>query len=219
MVDDDQELCALVREFLTREGFKLQAEADGPSGLRRILEHTFDLVVLDVMLPRLNGLEVLRQARRRSDVPVILLTARGGHDDRIHGFEAGADDYLPKPFAPAELLARIRAVLRRTEGGLTRQRAELRTGSVRVVPAARQAWRDDQLLELTGTEFDILELLVRSVGRVVTREEIFGVLYQRESSPFERAVDVHIHHLRKKLGADGDRVQTIRGVGYQFRTT
>jgi two-component system response regulator CpxR len=220
MVDDDQELCALMREFLEREGFALVTELDGAAGLRRILETPFDLVVLDVMLPSLDGFEVLRRVRRRSDVPVILLTARGGPTDRLEGFDAGADDYLPKPFAPAELLARMRAVLRRTEGGRRAAGADLQVGPIRVAPSTRQAWRDGQPLDLTDTELEILELLVRASGRVVARDEIFSALYQRQPSPFERSVDVHVSHLRKKLGADGDRlVRTVRGVGYQFSET
>lgn len=216
LVDDDRELSALMREFLTREGFEMQAAFDGTSGLRRSLEESFDLVVLDVMLPSLDGFEVLRRLRRLSDVPVILLTARGGPRDRLQGFDAGADDYLAKPFDPAELVARMRAVLRRSEG--RRQLATaLHFGPVRVEPSARQAWRDDRPLELTEMEFDILELLLRAAGRSVSREEIVAALYQRETSPVERTVDVHVSHLRRKLGPDGDRlVRTVRGVGYQF---
>jgi two-component system response regulator CpxR len=220
MVDDDQELCALMREFMEREGFSLVTEPDGATGLRRLLEEPFELVVLDVMLPSLDGFEVLRRVRRRSDVPVILLTARGSPADRLEGFDAGADDYLAKPFTPAELLARMRAVLRRTEGGRRTAGADLHAGVIRVSPSTRQAWRDGQALELTDTEFDILEMLVRAGGRVVARDEIFSALYHRQPSPFERSVDVHVSNLRKKLGADGDRlIRTVRGVGYQYGET
>jgi len=217
LVDDDQELGALMRELLGREGLELHTAADGPSGLRRMVDEQHDLVILDVMLPRLDGFEVLRRARRRTDVPVILLTTRGGHDDRIEGFNAGADDYLPKPFSAIELLARIRAVLRRTAGAGLRRDDDVTAGSLRIARASREAWRGSRRLELTGTEFEILELLMRASGRTVTRDEMFAALYQREASPFERSVDVHIAHLRKKLGPDGDQIiRTVRGVGYEF---
>jgi two-component system response regulator CpxR len=220
MVDDDQELCALMREFMEREGFSLVTEPDGAVGLRRLLEEPFELVVLDVMLPSLDGFEVLRRVRRRSDVPVILLTARGSPEDRLEGFDAGADDYLAKPFTPAELLARMRAVLRRTEGGRRTIGADLHAGPIRVAPSTRQAWRGGHALDLTDTELDILEMLVRASGRVVARDEIFSALYHRQPSPFERSVDVHVSNLRKKLGADGDRlIRTVRGVGYQYGET
>jgi two-component system response regulator CpxR len=215
LVDDDQELCVLMREFLGREGFEVHTEADGPAGLRRMLEERHDLVVLDVMLPLLNGFEVLRHARRRTDVPVILLTA--ARMTGSEGFNAGADDYLPKPFAPAELLARLHAVLRRTKGATLRSDADLTSGSLRMAPASREAWRGSQRLELTGTEFDILEMLIRASGRIVARDEMFAALYQREASPFERSIDVHVSNLRKKLGPDGDQIlRTVRGVGYQY---
>jgi DNA-binding response OmpR family regulator len=217
LIDDDQELCALMRELLGREGLELQAEADGSAGLRRMINERHDLVILDVMLPLLDGFEVLRRARKRTDVPVILLTARGGHDDRIEGFNAGADDYLPKPFSAVELLARIRAVLRRTAGAAPRHASDVSAGSLRVAPASREAWRGSQRLDLTATELEILEMLVRAQGRIVTRDEMFAALYQREPSPFERSVDVHIGHLRKKLGPDGDQIiRTVRGVGYEL---
>jgi two-component system, OmpR family, response regulator CpxR len=220
LVDDDQELGALMRELLVREGLELHTEADGPAGLRRMIEERHDLVILDVMLPLLDGFEVLRRARKRTDVPVILLTARGGHDDRIEGFNAGADDYLPKPFSAVELLARIRAVLRRSAGAALRRDREMTAGALRIVPASREAWRGSRRLELTGTEFEILELLIRARGRIVTRDEMFAALYQREASPFERSMDVHIGHLRKKLGPDGDQIiRTVRGVGYEISET
>jgi two-component system response regulator CpxR len=217
LVDDDQELCALMRELLAREGLELHTEADGPAGLRRMIDERHDLVILDVMLPLLDGFQVLRRARKRTDVPVILLTARGGHDDRIEGFNAGADDYLPKPFSAVELLARIRAILRRSAGAALRRDSEVTSGGLRIVTASREAWRGSRRLELTGTEFEILELLMRARGRIVTRDEMFAALYQREASPFERSVDVHIGHLRKKLGPDGDQIiRTVRGVGYEL---
>src|SRR5713101_1624815 len=152
-----------------------------------------------VMLPALDGFEVLRQLRRRSDVPVVMLTARGATEDRINGLEAGADDYLPKPFNPGELWARIRAVLRRSRGQVRLAPEIIEARGVRVSAATRQAWAKETLLPLTSVEFDLLDLLVRWAGRVVSRDQMAAVLYQREASPYERAVDVHVSHLRRKL--------------------
>jgi two-component system response regulator CpxR len=216
LVDDDTDLCALMADFFSQHEFAIEAAHDGPRGLARALEGQYDLVILDVMLPVLDGFELLKQIRRRSSVPVILLTARTAQTDRIAGLNAGADDYLPKPFGPEELLARMRAVLRRAgPGAAPSQVAE--AGGVRVDSQTREVWVADEPLDLTAIEFDILDFLVRSAGRVVSRNELAAVLYQRESTPYERALDVHISHLRKKLER-GDRVQirTVRGVGYFF---
>jgi two-component system response regulator CpxR len=203
-------------DFFSQHEFAIEAAHDGPRGLARALEGQYDLVILDVMLPVLDGFELLKQIRRRSSVPVILLTARTAQTDRIAGLNAGADDYLPKPFGPEELLARMRAVLRRAgPGAAPSQVAE--AGGVRVDSQTREVWVADEPLDLTAIEFDILDFLVRSAGRVVSRNELAAVLYQRESTPYERSLDVHISHLRKKLER-GDRVQirTVRGVGYFF---
>jgi two-component system response regulator CpxR len=203
-------------DFFSQHEFVIEAAHDGPRGLARALEGEYDLVILDVMLPVLDGFELLKQIRRRSAVPVILLTARTAQIDRIAGLNAGADDYLPKPFGPEELLARMRAVLRRAgQGSTPSQVAE--AGGVRVDSQTRKAWLVGETLELTAIEFDILDFLVRAAGRVVSRNELAAVLYQRESTPYERSLDVHISHLRKKLER-GDRVQirTVRGVGYLF---
>ncbi|MGA2741869.1 MAG: response regulator transcription factor [Bryobacteraceae bacterium] len=216
LVDDDTGLCALMSDFFSQHEFVIEAAHDGPRGLARALEGEYDLVILDVMLPVLDGFELLKQIRRRSAVPVILLTARTAQIDRIAGLNAGADDYLPKPFGPEELLARMRAVLRRAgQGSTPSQVAE--AGGVRVDSQTRKAWLVGETLELTAIEFDILDFLVRAAGRVVSRNELAAVLYQRESTPYERSLDVHISHLRKKLER-GDRVQirTVRGVGYLF---
>jgi len=168
------------------------------------------------MLPGLDGFEVLHQLRRQSSVPVIMLTARTEQADRISGLNAGADDYLPKPFGPEELLARIRAVLRRaSQSGL--ESKALQAGSLRLDSVTRQAWRGTTRLELTSVEFEILSLLVRSAGRSVSRDEIAGILYHREALPYERAIDVHVSHLRKKLELQGrSMIRTVRGVGYLF---
>ncbi len=215
-MDDDTDLCALMADFFSQHEFVIEAAHDGPRGLARALEGQYDLVILDVMLPVLDGFELLKQIRRRSSVPVILLTARTAQTDRIAGLNAGADDYLPKPFGPEELLARMRAVLRRTgQGTALSEVAE--AGGVRVDSQTREVWVEGETVDLTAIEFDILDFLVRAAGRVVSRNELAAVLYQRESTPYERSLDVHISHLRKKLER-GDRVQirTVRGVGYFF---
>jgi two-component system response regulator CpxR len=216
IVDDDKELCALMQEFFAERGIPLTAMHDGRRGLARALEGGYDLLLLDVMLPGLDGFELLRQLRRRSQAPVIMLTARTDTPDRIAGLDAGADDYLPKPFGPEELLARIRAVLRRF--GISHAKPEvLEVNGVRLRLGTREVWSDGRLIEVTSHEYDILELLVRSAGRAVSRDELSAALYQREAGPFERTLDVHVSHLRKKLERpDRPLIRTIRGIGYQF---
>lgn len=215
LVDDDAELCGMMREYLAQAGHNLECAHDGRTGLSLALSGSFDLVILDVMLPVLDGFEVLKQLRRRMAVPVIMLTARVQQQDRIEGLNSGADDYLPKPFDPDELLARVRAVLRRTEASQPAA-AELNVGTLRLNPATREAWSGGAPVELTSMEFDLLEMLARSAGRVVSREEITAALFEREATPYDRFLDVHISHLRKKLN-DGPRmIRTIRGVGYIF---
>jgi two-component system response regulator CpxR len=215
IIDDDVELCAMITEYLSARGYEVDRAHDGASGLARLYQHAYDIVILDVMLPRLDGFEVLGQLRRRSDVPVILLTARSGHDDRLRGFNVGADDYLVKPFVASELLARIRAVLRRTHGARLTPQSDLRVGPLAIDPTTRRAWNGPVEIELTSMEFDLLQLLMSAAGRIVSRDEIATVLHQREATPFERAVDVHVSHLRKKLAPIGDQLlRTVRGVGY-----
>jgi two-component system response regulator CpxR len=219
LIDDDVELCALMTEYLSGQGYRIDSAKDGRRGLARALNGAYDLVILDGMLPVLDGLEVLGQLRRRSTVPVIMLTARTAVQDRIQGLETGADDYLPKPFNPGELVARIRAVLRRAETTAGRERSEVQVGPIRISRTTHEAWRDEMPVMLTSAEFDILDVLMRSAGRIVSRDEISAVLYQREASPFDRAGDVHIGHLRKKLSGSGrDPIRTVRGVGYLFST-
>ncbi|HUE04944.1 MAG TPA: response regulator transcription factor [Bryobacteraceae bacterium] len=216
LVDDDVELCALMADFFAQHAFAIEPAHDGPAGLARALEGRYDLVILDVMLPVLDGFEILKQIRRRSDVPVIMLTARTAQPDRIAGLNAGADDYLPKPFGPEELLARMRAVLRRSgQAAAEPQLAE--AGGVRVDSQTREAWLEGEPVELTAIEFDILDFLVRAAGRTVSRNELAAILYQRESTPYERSLDVHISHLRKKLeGSARVQIRTVRGIGYFF---
>jgi len=217
LIDDDRDLCALMQEYLEQHGCAVSVAHDGRAGLAAALEPGPDVVTLDVMLPILDGFEVLRQLRRRSIVPVVMLTARTAAEDRISGLEAGADDYLPKPFNPAELWARIRAILRRSGGEWQTPSEIIEAGGVRVAAQARQAWVGDAPLTLTSVEFEILDLLVRSAGRVVSRDQMSAVLYQREASPYERGVDVHVSHLRRKLQVAGlDPIRTVRGAGYLF---
>ena len=223
IVDDDVELCELVTEYLTQEGYAVECVYDGARALEHVASATPDLVVLDVMLPGLNGFEVLRQIRDQSEVPVIMLTARGEEVDRVVGLELGADDYLPKPFSPRELTARMRAVLRRVEQArLAREigRAEsLVVGDLRLDLGARTVKVNDDEVRLTGIEFGLLERLVRNAGTVVDRGDLSREVLGRRASTFDRSLDVHLSNLRKKLGplADGaERIKTVRGVGYIY---
>lgn len=215
LIDDDVELCALLREFLRREGFSLEDEHEGRRGLERALSGEWDLVILDVMLPGIDGFEILRQLRQRSRVPVLMLTARGEDVDRIVGLELGADDYLAKPFNPRELAARVRAILRRTEAR-PNERGRVEANGVTLDPASREVTVEGRTVELTTLEFDILEILIRGAGRVLSRDSLMEALYNRKTTPFDRSIDMHISHLRKKLEFDRPLIKTIRGVGYQF---
>jgi two-component system response regulator CpxR len=215
LVDDDAELCVLMTEYFRNRGYAIECAHDGRTGLAHAVVGKCQLVILDGMLPVLDGFEVLRQLRKRSSVPVIVLTARTRERDRITGLDSGADDYLVKPFAPDELLARVRAVLRRYCHTNLIQPERLRVGPLELDRTTRTVRRSDEVLELTETEFQILELLMRAPGRVVTRDEIAATLYQRESTPYERSVDVHVSHLRKKVEQAGiPLIRAIRGVGY-----
>jgi DNA-binding response OmpR family regulator len=219
VIDDDVELCSLVSEYLRPEGFQVESAHDGNSGLARALSGEHTLVVLDVMLPRLNGFDVLRKLRDSSRIPVLLLTARGEDVDRIVGLEIGADDYLPKPFNPRELVARIRAILRRTRGkGEAPVPEVIRVGDVELDPATRSVQHRGQAVELTSVEFGLLQVLLREAGRVVTREALVDEVLGRKFSPFDRSIDMHVSKVRKKLGDSGseDYIKTIRGAGYIF---
>lgn len=213
LVEDDASLCDLMRDFFAPYGYQLEAVYDGRRGLARALEAEFDLVILDVMLPVIDGFEVLRRLRQRSAVPVIMLTARTGREDRIAGLNAGADDYLPKPFGPEELLARMRAVWRRATKAGPAELEPLVAGRLKVDPGTRTAWDNDQPLTLTSVEMDILEFLMRCAGLVVSRTALAASVFQRELTPYDRSIDVHISHLRKKLEGVAS-IQTVRGVGY-----
>ncbi len=216
LAEDDTELCSMMADFFAHHGFEVEAVHNGRDAIRRAVEGTHDLMILDVMMPVLDGFEVLRQIRKRSALPVIMLTARTAPADRVEGLNTGADDYLPKPFAPEELLARVRAVLRRS--GRTAQSEEtLECGSLRVRPATREAWVRGESVALTSIEFEILDCLAHAAGRVVSRDALTAALYQREASPFERSLDVHVSHLRKKLDNEEETfIHTVRGTGYML---
>jgi DNA-binding response OmpR family regulator len=229
IVDDDAELCELVAEYLTARGFTVETESDGGRGLERARQGHYDLMVLDVMLPTLDGFEVLRHLRAGGGeaalLPVVMLTAHGDEVDRIVGLELGADDYLPKPFNVRELLARMSAILRRIrkdEGGrsfIPHPSSLLKVGDVEMEVGARRVRRAGEILDLTATEFDLLHVLLRGAGRVVTREELAREALGRRLLPYDRSLDMHISKLRRKLapGVDGaERITTVRGVGYIF---
>jgi two-component system response regulator CpxR len=218
LIDDDAELCALLEEFLSREGFSIACEHEGTRGLERAFHGGCDLVILDVMLPGLDGFEILRRIRAESRVPVLMLTARGEDTDRISGLEMGADDYLAKPFNPRELVARIRAILRRQERPPSSE-GPLEVNGVRIDPGTRETFANGRRVELTTFEFDILELLMRSAGQVVSRDDLMERLYNRKATAFDRSADMHVSHLRKKLETGRPIIKTIRGVGYQFCRT
>lgn len=230
IIDDDLELCELVAEFLSSEGFVCESVHDGESGLTKVANESYALVVLDVMLPGLNGLEALRRIRRSersARLPVLMLTARGEDVDRIVGLELGADDYLPKPFNPRELVARIRAILRRAHGEKIEPPAQppekLSLGDVELDRGTYSVYRGGEPVELTVVEFELLALLLRFAGRVMTREELVKSVLGRQFNPLDRSIDMHISNLRKKLGhkvsiagRSVERIRNVRGVGYVY---
>jgi two-component system response regulator CpxR len=220
IVDDDEELCDLVSEYLSVEGFNVSCANDGERGLEQARTGDYDLAILDVMLPRMNGFDVLRKLRESSDLPVMMLTARGDDMERIVGLEIGADDYLPKPFNPRELAARLRAILRRTadkdDGG---EPEKLDVDGIQISSTSRTAVRDGDDLNLTSVEFGLLMELLREAGKIVKKEDLSQRVLERQLSPYDRSLDMHISNLRKKLGvrADGtERIKTIRSVGYIY---
>jgi len=216
LIDDDQELCAMLVEYLGPEGFVAMTAATGPAGLAQLARAPVDLVVLDVMLPELSGFEVLRRIRAVSRVPIIMLTARGEEVDRVVGLEMGADDYLAKPFSPRELVARIRAVLRRVPGETQGASGLILWGPLRLDLRARRAEVGDRDLELTSAELRILELLVRADTRTVTRDDLMVQALGRRLLPTDRSLDTHVSNLRRKLSRFTERVnvQSVRGSGY-----
>jgi two-component system response regulator CpxR len=218
IADDDTELCELLREYLGQEGFDVRLAHDGEQALSESRRPGLDAMVLDIMMPRMNGIDVLRNLRKESELPVIMLTARGDDLDRIIGLELGADDYLAKPANPRELLARIRAILRRSATHSTV--ATIEVGDLVLNQAARELHCAGQLMELTSTEFSILQLLLQRSGEVVEKKDLYLAALGREPVAYDRSIDMHVSNLRRKLGpvADGsDRIETIRGIGYQYR--
>jgi len=219
LVDDDEDLCQLLEAFLAGEAFEVNALHDGAEALRHLRGHDYDIVVLDIMLPGCQGLEVLRELRRHSRVPVMMLTARGEDTDRIVGLEMGADDYLPKPFNPRELAARLRAIARRGGAAAAEDtHASANAGGVSLDPRRRSARYRGQPLELTSAEFAILHVLLRRAGEVVSKDELCAEGLKRRLSPLDRSVDVHISNIRKKLAQAGaaQLIVAVRGAGYQF---
>lgn len=219
LVDDDTELSTLLTELLCQEGFDVDALSSGRDAAAQAATGTYALVILDVMLPDANGFEVLQELRRHSRVPVILLTARGSDVDRIVGLEIGADDYVPKPFNPRELTARIRAVLRRVEAPGLADTAPLVVDDVTLDPASRTVHLGETPIDLTTVEFDILRALLEGAGHAVAREAITERVLGRQFDPLDRSVDMHISKLRRKLGSrhgGEERIKTIRSVGYIY---
>jgi two-component system response regulator CpxR len=218
LVDDDRELCRMLGEYLNPEGFRLTTVHDGDEALYALGRHHFDLIVLDVMLPRLGGLDVLRALRQKNTTPVLMLTARGEDIDRVVGLELGADDYLPKPFNPRELVARMRAILRRSlllepQPG---RRDRIDAGPLSLHFASRTASARGQTINLTGAEFRILEVLMQQVGIVVSREQLTRQVLSRRLTPYDRSIDTHISNIRRKLVAVADQVSivNVRRTGY-----
>lgn len=224
VVDDDEELCELLTDYLGPEGFDVETVHNAEKGIERALSGEHDFVVLDVMLPGVSGFEVLRTVRRGSNIPVLMLTARGEDVDRIVGLEMGADDYLPKPFNPRELVARIRAIQRRGE---TKKEDKTQTappklvavGDVELDTGTRVVQKNERTVELTAAEFDLLEMLLRAAGQVVPRSDLVRKALGRGLDPYDRSIDVHISSLRKKLGHKTkgmERIKTVRGIGYLY---
>jgi two-component system response regulator CpxR len=222
VVDDDVELCELVDQYLRSQGFQVDAVHDGTTGVESALAGGYALVILDVMLPGVRGFEALRQIRAKSAIPVIMLTAHGDDVDRIVGLEIGADDYLPKPFNPRELAARIHAVLRRTAAGAAKDsssRGSVVLDEIRLDTRARSVRHKSRDIELTSVEFELLAQFFKSAGQVLPREELVKNALGRELEPSDRSLDVHISNLRRKLGPfdDGsERIRAIRNVGYVY---
>ncbi|CAN5417452.1 response regulator transcription factor [soil metagenome] len=219
LIDDDQKFCRLISDYLSRYGYEVSAVHDGNAGLELSVGHGFDAIILDVMLPGLDGYAVLRKLREQTQIPVLMLTALGDETDRIVGLEIGADDYLPKTFSPRELLARLRAVLRRTKAAEQSTKTEIILGSLTIDLLARRANLGDELLALTPVEFDLLVVLAQAKGRVQTREHLLNEIRERNYDIFDRTIDVHISALRRKLQDDPKNprfIRTVRAAGYML---
>lgn len=222
VVDDDRKLCRLIADYLDPMGYDVSAVHTGPEGVQRAIEEAWSAVILDLMLPGLDGYEVLKKIRRQSEVPILMLTSRGDEADRIVGLEIGADDYLPKTFSTRELLARLRAVTRRTTRAPvpSNEALEILVGRLRIQPAARAAVLGDRPLTLTPVEYDLLLSLAKAIGQVKTRDQLLEEIRDRNYEVFDRSIDVHISALRKKLGDDPKTphyIRTVRAVGYMLK--
>jgi two-component system response regulator CpxR len=219
IIDDDVELAELFEDYLQQEQFSVETRFNGHDGLTAALSGRFELIILDMMLPDIKGTEVLRQIRQQSLIPVLMFTAKGDDIDRIIGLESGADDYVPKPCTPRELVARIRAILRRTEQSNRQEQLQLSIGPLTILSESRQAYWFNNVLDLTSTEFNLLEVLAREAGHVVSKQALSQQALGRPLARFDRSIDVHMSSIRQKLGqhADGHYlIQTIRGQGYQL---
>lgn len=220
LIDDDVELTTLLQEYLAEEGFDVTTDTDGRSAIAAASDGATDIIVLDIMMPRMNGIEVLQRIRRASSVPVLMLTARGDDVDRISGLNLGADDYVPKPCSPGELAARLRAILRRTNQPSSASLGDVLTaGRLALHPGSRTAEWKGHPLELTGTEFSLLEVLARNAGQLVSKQDIARRAFGKPLTPFDRRIDVHISSVRQKLGVreDGQSwIHSVRGQGYQL---
>jgi two-component system alkaline phosphatase synthesis response regulator PhoP len=216
VIDDESSILNLVTSYLRAEEYEYYTASDGPSGLKAAQTYKPDLIVLDIMLPGMDGIEVLSQLRRESDVYVIMLTAKSEETDKVIGLSVGADDYLTKPFSPRELMARIKAALRRMRTGINLLQGEIiTTDHLRIDPVSRQVWDDDELIELTSTEFDLLLTLAEHRGMVLSREQLLEKVWGHDYFGEIRVVDVHLGHVRQKLG-DHHSISTVRGIGYRF---
>ena len=225
VVDDDSELCLLVTKYLEMEGFQVDTVNESEQGIRQALSGKYALIILDIMLPGINGFDVLRQIRIKSDVPVLMLSARTEDTKRIVSLEIGADDYLSKPFNPHELVARIRAIIRRSQAQFQKDKKNpshllLTVGDIELDKNTWKIKKGGNSLDLTALEFNLLETLLKESDNVVTRETLFKTVLDRELDPFDRSLDTHVSNLRKKLGShiNGDeRIKTVRGVGYIYQ--
>jgi len=222
VIDDDRDLTEMLAEYLGPEGFEVEIARSGEEGLTRAQSEDYALIILDVMLPQINGFEVLRRLRTQSQCPVIMLTARGQEVDRVVGLEVGADDYLGKPFSARELLARMNAVMRRTQLPPSRGGDVVKVGDVTLDASARTVRCNGKLIDVTSLEFEVLKMLLDSAGKVVPREELFEKVLQRKYSVFDRSIDNHVSSLRKKLGArigEVERIKSVRNAGYVYALT
>lgn len=216
VVDEDPDHCAMLRELFQESGYAVESEADGERGLRRAQIESYDLLILD-------GVELLRRVREHSHIPVLMLSAKADRDDRVSGLRAGADDCLPKPFYPDELLARVQAILRRSGGALNAGDPatlldEIQIGELRLLPTSREVYFRGKLVDLTAMEVEILECLMRSFGKAVSRDRLCLRLYNRLSAPFDRTIDTHVSRIRRKLGEGREMILSVRGTGYQIRS-